>query len=143
MFHIEQLQFINAPAAKVYEALTTQEGLGAVWTNKLIVRPGLGAVNEFDFNDNYATKMEVAELEENKHILWKCISDADPEWGGTSVLFDLSEKNGVTTVDFRHLNWREVSRCYRSCNYNWAMFLFSLKSYVEDGQGLNFQQRKW
>lgn len=142
MYHIEQIQYIRVPAAKVFEVLTTAAGLAAVWTDKLIVNPGLGGVNEFDFNDNYATKMKVAELEENKRVRWECMA-SDPEWTGTSISFDLSEKNGVTSLVLKHQNWRELTEFYRACNYNWAMFLYSLKSYCEDGKGMNYQQRKW
>ncbi|WP_119079811.1 SRPBCC family protein [Chitinophaga alhagiae] len=143
MHHIEHMQYIKAPASIVYEALTTEEGLGAVWTNKLVVKPEVGFVNEFDFNDNYGTRMEVKELRPGRRILWECLGDVDPEWTGTAVSFDLREQNGVTTVDMKHLNWQAVTDGFRSCNYNWAMFLFSLKTYVENGKGMNYQQRKW
>lgn len=142
MYHIEQNQYIKAPASAVYQALTTQEGLAATWTQNLVVKPETGFINEFDFNDNYATKMKVVELQEDKRVYWDCI-DSDPEWIGTSVSFDLAEQNSVTTVELRHLNWKEVTEFYRACNYNWGMFLYSLKSYVEEGEGLPYQKRKW
>ncbi|MCW3464555.1 SRPBCC family protein [Chitinophaga nivalis] len=142
MENIEHINYLKAPIGKVYEVLTTAAGLAAVWTNKLEVEPRVGFVNTFDFNDNYATRMKILELVENKRIWWECIA-SDPEWVGTQVTFELSEKNGVTTVLLRHLYWRELTTFYRYCNYNWAMFLFSLKSYCEEGQGLPFQERKF
>lgn len=142
MKNIEHIQYIRTPIAKVYEALTTQTGLGEIWTKKLVVKPENGFVNEFDFNDNYATKMKIVELEENKHILWECI-DSDPEWIGTKISFDLAEKDGVTSVILKQLDWREVTEFYRWCNYNWAMFLYSLKLYCEEGKGMPFQERKF
>ncbi len=144
MENIEHINYIKVPAAKVFEALTTQEGLGAVWTRKLIVKPETGFVNAFDFDDNYATKMKILVLEPEKKIHWECVED-DPEWVGTHVTFDLSEnkEKGVTTIVLKQLYWRELTDFYRYCNYNWAMFLFSLKSYCEDGKGLPFQDRKF
>lgn len=142
MEKIEHIQYIKTPVSAVYEALTTQQGLGAVWTNKLIVKPALGFVNEFDFDDNYATKMKVVELSENRRILWDCI-DSDPEWIGTKISFDLREQDGITSVVLKQLDWREVTEFYRWCNYNWAMFLYSLKLYCEEGKGMPFQERKF
>lgn len=105
MEKIEHINYIKAPIEVIYKALTTQTGLGAVWTEKLIVKPELGFINEFDFGDNYATKMEVVELSQNKRVLWKCIA-TDPEWVGTGISFDLTEKDGVTTVVLKHFDWR-------------------------------------
>ncbi len=142
MEKIEHINYIKAPIAIVYSALTTQTGLGTVWTEELIVKPELGFVNEFGFGDEDTTKMKVMELSPNKRILWKCIA-SDPEWIGTSVSFDLTEKNGVTSVVLKHFDWRELTEFYQWCNYNWAMLLLSLKNYCEDGEGTPYQKRKF
>lgn len=142
MEKIEHINYIKAPIAIVYSALTTQTGLGAVWTEELIIKPELGFVNEFGFGDEDTTKMKVMELSPNKRILWKCIT-SDPEWIGTSVSFDLTEKNGVTSVVLKHFDWRELTEFYQWCNYNWAMLLLSLKNYCEDGEGTPYQKRKF
>ncbi len=142
MEKIEHINYIKAPLAAVYQALSTQEGLAQTWTNKLRVEPEVDFINEFDFNDDYSTKMKVIELAQDKRILWECIA-SDPEWIGTKVSFDLSEKDGVTAVILRHFDWRELTEFYRWCNYNWAMFLLSLKTYCEEGKGTPFQERKF
>jgi uncharacterized protein YndB with AHSA1/START domain len=142
MEKIEHINYIKSPIAAVYKTLSTQQGLGAVWTTELIVKPEVGFINEFDFGDNDNTKMKVIELSPNKKILWECI-DSDPEWIGTKISFDLSEKNGVTSVVLKHFDWRELTEFYQWCNYNWAMFLLSLKSHCEDGEGTPYQKRKF
>jgi hypothetical protein len=118
MEKIEHISYIKVPAAVIYEALTTQDGLGKVWTNKLIVKPQLNFINEFDFDDNYGTKMKVVELSEYKKIAWD-----------------------VTSIVLRHYGWRQLTEFYRWCNYNWAMFLLSLKNYCEKGKGEVYQER--
>jgi len=130
MEKIEILNYIKAPASTVYEALTTEKGLGEVWTNKLNVKPEVGFVNEFDFNEETLTKMKILELNKNESILWECV-ESDPEWVGTKVSFRLEEKNGVTTLFLKHSGWRELTEYYRWCNYNWSMFLKRLKEYCE------------
>ncbi len=131
MEKIEIINYIKAPASKIYEVLTTDKGLGAVWTPKLTVKPEIGFVNEFDFNEESLTKMKILELDADSRILWECV-ESDSEWVGTRVFFELKERNGVSTVLLKHYNWRELTEYYRWCNYNWAMFLMRLKEYCEE-----------
>lgn len=142
MANIEHLQSIHAPVAVVYKALTSSQGLSEVWTRELTVHEQVGATNEFHFGDDDLTKMKIVELTPNSTIKWLC-TESDPEWVGTTVSFELRENNGKTDVLLRHMNWKEVTNFYRFCNYNWAMFLYSLKNYCEDGAGLPYQNRKF
>src|SRR5690606_8527979 len=119
---IELINYIKAPAPVVYNNLISEEGLGSVWTKKLKVKPQIGFVNEFDFDEGYITKMKTVELQENRKVLWEC-TDSDPEWVGTKIEFELTEKDGVTRILLRHYDWRELTDFYRWCNYNWAMLL--------------------
>ncbi|PTB96229.1 ATPase [Marivirga lumbricoides] len=130
MVAIEQINYIKSPSSKIYKTLTTQEGLSNIWTPKLKVKPEIGFVNEFDFDEGYLTKMKVQELRGNKWVLWECI-DSDPEWVETKVSFELSENENVTTIVLKHFDWKEMTGFYRWCNYNWAMFLWRLKKYCE------------
>jgi hypothetical protein len=86
--------------------------------------------------------MRVDELVTDKKILWQCV-DSDPEWIGTTISFNLEEKNGKTSIIFRQMNWENVTAFYRLCNYNWAIFLYSLKQYCEEGVGLPYHKRKF
>jgi len=130
MESIEHVNYIKSPIEVVYNTLTTEKGLGNVWTKKLKVKPEVGFISEFDFNEGYITKFKILELVENSKIVWECIA-SDEEWVGTKVSFELSEKDNKTTVILNHFNWRERTDFYRWCNYNWAMFLYRLKNYCE------------
>ncbi|WP_085474541.1 SRPBCC family protein [Sphingobacterium psychroaquaticum] len=130
MANIELVNYIKAPVGMVYSTLTEEAGLGAVWTDKLTVKPEVGFMNEFDFDEGYITKMKIIALEQDKKIIWSCI-ESDKEWVGTTISFELSEKNNRTTVILKHAGWREVTEFYQWCNYNWAMFLLRLKRYCE------------
>ncbi|MGX5816922.1 SRPBCC family protein [Chitinophaga lutea] len=143
MHSIDHIEQIKASADDVFAALSTEKGLAAVWTETLVVRPEPGFINEFDFNDGYSTKMKIVEFEPPLHIRWECVA-SDPEWVGTFIGFNIRPvKPGKVMVELQHGGWREKTDFFKNCNYNWAMFLFSLKGYCEDGVGLNFQQRKW
>lgn len=140
MANIEQLQMIHVPAAEVYQALASAGGLAEVWTRDLLVHDYVGAVNEFHFGKDDLTKMEIVELVPDRRVVWRCI-DSDPEWIGTTISFELAEKKKQTYITLRHANWQEVTDFYRFCNYNWAMFLYSLKLYCEQGKGMPYQER--
>lgn len=128
---IEMINYIKAPASQVYEALVTEPGLAAIWTRKLKVKPEVGFVNEFDFDEGYLTRMRVVHLEGGRRIVWECV-ESDPEWVGTSISFKMTEEKGITTILLKHYNWRERTDFYRWCSYNWAMFLQRLKRYCEE-----------
>ncbi|WP_164108519.1 MULTISPECIES: SRPBCC family protein [Sphingobacterium] len=130
MVSIELVNYIKAPASLIYQVLTTEEGLAKIWTKKLIVKPEVGFINEFDFNEAEITKMKIIELQENSRIYWECV-DSDKEWIGTRVSFDLSERNNQTAVILKHSDWRAVTEYYQWCNYNWSMFLQRLKTHCE------------
>ncbi|PKD20838.1 ATPase [Salegentibacter salinarum] len=140
MESIEQINYLKAPITTVYDALTSEEGLGHVWTKNLKVQPEIGFINEFDFEEDYITKFKIIELKENSKIVWECLA-SDEEWVGTRVSFELSEKDGITAVILKHYDWRERTDFYRWCSYNWGMFLFSLKTYCENQKGLPYQER--
>lgn len=142
MPNIEHLQIVNVPASIIYDTLTTSEGLSEVWTNELIVQDRVGLINEFRFGSNDITKMQILELARNSRVVWKCV-DSDPEWIDTLVSFDIEEKNQKSHITLKHSNWKGITTFYRFCNYNWAIFLYSLKSYCEDGVGLPYQKRKF
>ena len=139
MANIEHLLFIQAPAAKVYEALTTERGLAEVWTRELSVSRQIGDTLTFRFGPD-EDRMRLTELAPDRRVVWECV-ESDPQWVGTTIVFELEERSGKTSVKLGHLNWREVTPFYWSCNYNWAMFLYSLKLYVEKGKGMNYQSR--
>lgn len=139
---IEHLQIINVPSSMIYDVLTTSNGLSKVWTNELTVHNKIGLTNEFCFGSNDITKMQILELVRDSRVVWKCV-DSDPEWIDTLVSFEIEEKNQKSYLTLKHANWREVTTFYRFCNYNWAIFLYSLKSYCEDGVGLPYQKRKF
>ncbi|MFD2033882.1 SRPBCC domain-containing protein [Belliella marina] len=132
MESIEQINYIKASSAEIYKTITTEEGLGKIWTKKLKVKPEIGFVNEFDFGEESLTKMKIIALEENKKVIWECI-ESDQEWIGTSVSFELSEEGNKTKILLKHYDWRELTDYYRWCSYNWAMFLQRLKNHCENG----------
>lgn len=128
---------INAPAERVYEALTTEEGLSGWWTRRATAADKIGEVSHFQFEDKGFNRMKVAELKPSSRVKWECV-DGAREWIGTTVSFDLRTELGGTVVMFRHCGWAEPVEFMHYCSTKWAVFLLSLKRLCETGQGLPY-----
>jgi uncharacterized protein YndB with AHSA1/START domain len=124
---------IKTTPEKVYNAVTTQEGIEAWWCKNTTAKPELGFVNTFTFGKFY-NEMEVTELQPGKRVEWTCIKSID-EWVGTTVSFELEERNGNTLLRFSHNGWRAITDTFAGCSYDWALFIKSLKSFCETGAG--------
>ncbi|CAM5259999.1 SRPBCC family protein [Streptomyces avidinii] len=123
---------IRTTPEKVYEALTTVEGLAAWWTTDT---SGSGDdVLQFRFGDVGGFDMKVLDLRPNARVRWEVI-DGPAEWVGTTVDFELSQDGEWTILLFTHAGWREPVEFMNHCSTKWAIFLMSLKSLVETGAG--------
>ena len=120
---------IKTNPEKVYEAITTQEGLANWWAKQTIAKPEVGFVNIFTFG-TFRNEMVVTILNPNKKVEWKCINSIE-EWIDTNILFDLEEKEGHTLLRFTHSGWRAVTDTFAGCNYDWGRFMTSLKLFCE------------
>lgn len=133
MADIKQNVAIKATPEKIFEAITTQDGLERWWAKQTIAKPEIGFVNVFTFG-TFKNEMEVVQLIPNKKVEWKCINSIE-EWVGTSISFDLEEKEDRTILRFAHSDWRAVTDTFAGCTYDWGRFLASLKSLCETGTG--------
>ena len=130
---------IKAPAAKVYNALTSTDGLARWWTEETKGNAAIGGKIEFTFRSESGDVkgkmvMEVKELKAQKHVRWECV-EGPPEWIGTDITFDLSQEDDQTIIIFGHRKWREAVEFTAHCSMKWAVFMLSLREYVETGKG--------
>lgn len=133
MADILQRVGIRSPLAATYAALTSIPGLASWWTTNTTGDAGVGGVMQFRFGAG-GFDMKVLELVPDKRVLWTVI-DGPPEWIGTNVEFELRQEDEFTIVMFRHLGWKEPVEFMHHCTTKWAIFLMSLKSFVETGTG--------
>lgn len=128
---------IEAPVEKVYEALTTQEGLAGWWTPETIAKPEVGSISRFTFGPDYFKEMKVEELKPYNKVKWLCLK-AYEEWIGTTITFELEPHHRGASLFFHHDNWKEYTPEFAGCSYDWALFLRSLKFLCETGKGLPY-----
>jgi uncharacterized protein YndB with AHSA1/START domain len=123
----------SSSRADVYKALTTIEGLSAWWTSTTEGESKIGSVLRFRFG-NGGFDMKVLELDPARRVAWQVV-DGPEEWVGTTVSFDLDQRDDWTIVLFKHQGWKQQVEFMHHCGTKWAVFLLSLKSLLETGAG--------
>lgn len=102
-------------------------------------------------NDKFIVKMTgdsffnctVAELIPGKRVVW-LVTDCNmpwytdkKEWTNTKLIFDLTENNGETTLNFIHEGLTPEVECYKDCETGWTHWIkTSLFSYLTTGEGV-------
>jgi uncharacterized protein YndB with AHSA1/START domain len=130
---------IKASSQKVYEALSTIEGISGWWTQHTsgISEVGKTIVVRFlslEGQEIGSMNMEVKALEPGKEIHWTFTAGPE-EWIGTDVIFSLHQEGDYTIVLFAHRNWRMEVEFKAHCSMKWAIFMLSLKELIETGKG--------
>jgi hypothetical protein len=120
---------INAKPQLVSEALTTVDGLRGWWTTDTKGKATKGGTIDFGF-----CRMKVVALSPGTLVHWRCTGGPE-EWLGTEVVFRLSWKDKQTFVLFTHAGWKQPVEFMHHCSTKWAVFLLSLKEFVETGSG--------
>ena len=129
---------INAPVARVYEAIATAEGIGTWWDSQTRTETDRGVVLEHNPGPEHgAVRLRVVELVPGRRVEWECISthpESSPAsaWTGTHFIFELTGRGDLTTIlDFRQTGYDERSTFFGSNNFAWGQVLQSLKRTVE------------
>ncbi len=130
---------IKATIAQVYKSLTTIDGLANWWTEDTKGNPLIGGNIEFTFQSPTGEVigkmvMKVTELNDQKEVRWNCV-DGPSDWVGTDITFQLSQQGDQTIILFGHRNWKEAVEATYHCSMKWAVFLLSLRDFVETGKG--------
>ena|SRR5258706_5412009 len=131
---LHEVTIATAPN-KVFKAITEQKGLAAWWTTHAVAEPKVGTTAEFSFmGGQFVIKMEVARLEPARKVEWITRQGA-PDWNGTHVTWDLTPADNGTKILFGHRGFASADGSLPNTSYNWAVYLTSLKGYLEKGKG--------
>lgn len=132
--------FIKASTGKVFDGIATPAGLDKWWTEKSSGKMGLGEEFKLEFGPEYVWKATVT----------KCVppgefelvmTNADDDWKGTKVGFQLKNSGGGSQVRFYHIGWPEQNEHYRISCFCWAMYLRILKLSLENGLAVPYKDR--
>lgn len=139
MAEINHAVGIKASPQSIYEALTQIEKLSKWWTTDTRgVAHQLKGKIEFRF-DGGGPDFQVIGLKPGKLVKWKS-KDRKGEWVGTEISFKLEkdEEADQTLLYFKHSKWKKATTFMSHCSTKWAVFMLSLKDYLETGTGKPF-----
>jgi uncharacterized protein YndB with AHSA1/START domain len=131
---------IEAPVADVFRAVSEPEGINAWWTKRCNGAPVEGSVYELFFAPGYDWRAKVTKCVPNTSFELT-LTQADEDWTGLRVGFELSEKDETVQVQFYNLGWAKENDHFRISNTCWAMYLRLLKRYVVHGEVVEYDQR--
>ena len=59
------------------------------------------------------------------------------EWKGTSIVWNISDKNNITKIEMTHVGLVPGIECYKDCESGWNQFVGeSLQSLITNGKGI-------
>ena len=103
----------------------------------------LGDVFTYRYRDIHYSKQQVTELVPGKRVAWQVLDSqlnfiADKtEWTGTTITFDIAQRDGKTEVVFTHVGLKPAVECYDTCSDAWTSLITgSLKQLIDTGKGM-------
>jgi len=136
MPEIMHLIKIRAAQDRVYQAVSTAEGIRNWWTRDTVLDPKVGGTGEFGFyGHRMVIKVKVAELTPPSHVAWDAASSTGGSFDGTTISFDLKSDEGVTSLLFAHRGFKVGGNNIASATTRWGFYLLSLKRHLEGGKG--------
>lgn len=131
---------INVPIEKVFEAISTPEGLDKWWAKKTTGNADLGGKFFIHFEPNYDWTAVITKFDPYEEFELT-MQTSDEDWEGSKVGFRLTSKKNLTEVQFYHIDWKEDNTHFRISNFCWAMYLRILKRNLELGEIVEYKDR--
>ncbi len=134
MAEIKHRVGIRGSKTRVYELLTTDNGLSQWWTTDTRGAGGVGSIIEFRFGGG-GPDFEVIELVPEQRVRWRHSGDMPTAWKDSEILFEMYEDGKQTILNFSHYNWAQSDEFLAHCSTKWGIFMMSIKSCIEAGRG--------
>lgn len=122
---------IDAPRSKVYDAITTTDGLEGWYAQHVEGTPQAGGELTFSFDKHEGPFTWKVTKADQDSVRWECVAGPG-DAAGTVATFRLADRpDGRTAVDFDHEGFAETGEKLRVCNTLWGGLLTHLRQYVE------------
>jgi hypothetical protein len=102
----------------------------------------LGAEFSYTVPGIHYSKFRITEFVPGRRVAWLVLDSSlsfiadKQEWTGTTVVFDVAERDGHTEVQFTHEGLRPQHECYDVCARAWGEYIDgSLRDLIESGAG--------
>jgi Activator of Hsp90 ATPase homolog 1-like protein len=96
----------------------------------------------YHYEDVHRCKIKVTELIPAKKIVWQVLENYfkftkdRTEWTGTTIIFDITEKDNKTEIQMTHQGLVPEYECYNICRDSWTNYIQkSLYNLISTGKG--------
>jgi len=125
---------IPASSERIYQALTTVDGIRNWWTRDADIDSNIGGTGEFRFyGRRFVAKVKIDELIAPSRVSWSVVNAA---WEGNLIQFDVEADGGGSWLSFAHRGFKEADQNYAAATTRWGYYLVSLRRYLQTGQGM-------
>ena len=131
---------VDQSPSEVFNAVTNVRGW---WSER--IDGGTAQLNdEFTYQrwDVHKCTMKLTEVIPNKKVVWLCLDNYfsfaqdQTEWVGTTIEFDIAEKDGKTQLYFTQRGLVPAFECYNICSDAWTGYVQgSLQNLITTGKG--------
>lgn len=131
---------VDQSPMEVFNAVNNVRG----WWGEAIEGATENVGDEFIYRhgDMHYSKQKLVEVVPGKKVVW-LITDSwltfiadKTEWNGTTISFDISEKDGKTELQFTHHGLTRELECFTMCSGGWNHYANkSLYSLITTGKG--------
>jgi len=122
---------VDAAPGVVLEAIKTTEGIKGFWTSRADVPAEVGETLKLEFAVAPLPFDLRLEQSDERTVVWRT-ETFPPHWVGTTVRWDVEERDGGSTVSFRHAGFTDDEETGR-VSYTWGQIMARLKEYAETG----------
>lgn len=131
---------VDQSPEEVFKAITNVRG----WWSENITgsTDQLNAEFIYQYKDVHICKMKITEFIPGKKVVWLVLENQfnftkdKSEWKGNKIIFDISEKNGKTQLEFTQLGLVPEYECYSVCQDAWSSYIQgSLRNLITSGHG--------
>jgi hypothetical protein len=102
----------------------------------------LNAEFNYHYKDVHISKMKLIEVIPNEKVVWLVMDNKfnftkdKSEWTGNKIIFEITEKDNKTQLQFTQLGLVPEYECYDICRDAWSNYIKnSLRSLITTGKG--------
>ena len=131
---------VNQTPKEVFNAINNVRGW---WSEEIEGNTDkLNAEFKYHYEDAHRCKMKIIEFIPNEKVVWLVLDNYfkftkdKSEWTDTKIIFEISEKDGKTQIQFTHQGLVPAYECYDICRDAWSNYIKnSLRSMITTGKG--------
>lgn len=131
---------VDQTPQQVFDAINNPRG----WWSEEIEGDTKKLSDEFNYHykDVHISRMKLTEVIPNKKVVWSVLDNYfqftkdKSEWKGNKIVFEITEKDGKTQLQFTQLGLVPEYECYDICQKAWGNYITnSLRSLITTGKG--------